>query len=110
LVAAIDPHDSVGLLDQYSLDTVSLLKSSALTATSKKCAGDRKKTGFIMYLSAPPTICMMPIAGLPLRGGATQFAKKPLVVNPWNLDPLQEMEAETAADQTSSYNCVSTLK
>lgn len=65
LVAAVDPKDSVGVLDQYSYDVKFLLRSSALIVIWKNCAVALRKIGSIMSPFVHPIIFMMPIAALP---------------------------------------------
>ena len=65
LLAAVDPKDSVGVLDQYSFDIRFFTEIERLTVTSKNCAADRKQNASIMFRSVRPTICMMHTAALP---------------------------------------------
>ena len=37
---------------------------------------------------------------LALRAGAHAICEKPLVINPWNLDALQDLEQETGGGST----------
>ena len=46
---------------------------------------------------------------LALRVGADAICEKPLVLNPWNLDQLQEIEKETGKKVYTVLNCVFTL-
>ena len=42
---------------------------------------------------------------LALRAGADAICEKPLVINPWNLDALQELEAETGRRSAPCCSC-----
>ena len=42
----------------------------------------------------------MPTCRMALRVAADAICEKPVVINPWNLDSLQELEAETVATYT----------
>lgn len=95
LVAACDPHDSVGVLDQY-FPAVSFFTEferfdrhlEKLRRTSPGQALD--------YLSiCSPNNLHDAHIRLALRLGADAICEKPLVLNPWNLDALQELEHET---------------
>ena len=78
LVAAVDPNDSVGLLDQFSFDVRFLPRSNALTGTLKSCAVVLRASGCSMSASAPPIISMMPTAGW-----RSACRPMPSVKNPW---------------------------
>jgi hypothetical protein len=71
LVAAVDPHDSVGLLDQYSFDTRFFTEtcaelaeaSSVSTGIWRSCAGGQRRTVCTTSAFARPTTCTTPTAG-----------------------------------------------
>ncbi len=93
LVAATDPHDSVGVLDQYFLEA-RFFPERALnrTATPKMRRGPDVGSR-VDHLRLAPYLhdahCR-----LALRLGAAALCEKPLVISPWNLDQLAEMEEE----------------
>jgi UDP-N-acetyl-2-amino-2-deoxyglucuronate dehydrogenase len=94
LVAALDPKDSVGLLDRYSFDTRFFTEFERFDRHMEKLRrGDDIERVHFLSICAPNYLhdahCR-----LALRVGADAICEKPLVINPWNLDALQELEAE----------------
>lgn len=95
VVAAVDPKDSVGLLDQYSFDTRFFKEVERFDRHLEKLKRGPEE-GRLHYLSVcSPNFLHDAHCRLGLRVGADVICEKPLVVNPWNLAPLQELEAET---------------
>lgn len=95
LLAALDPHDSVGLLDSYfsnaSFFTEFERFERHLERLKRKNGNDN-----IDYLSiCSPNHLHDAHIRLALRVGADAICEKPLVLNPWNLDALQQLEEET---------------
>src|SRR6267143_1757923 len=95
LVAAIDPHDSVGILDKYSFDVRFFSEIERFDRHLEKLrrgpAADR-----VQYVSiCSPNYLHDAHIRLALRVGAHVICEKPLVINPWNLDALEELEQET---------------
>jgi len=95
LVAAVDPHDSVGLLDQYSFDTRFFTEIERFDRHLEKLRRGpvEKRVDYVSICS--PNYLHDAHCRLALRVGADVICEKPLVINPWNLDPLEELEAET---------------
>lgn len=95
LVAAVDPKDSVGLLDQFGFETRFFTEFERFDRYLEKL---RRKTPEqrVTYLSiCSPNYLHDAHCRAALRLGADAICEKPLVINPWNLDPLEELEAET---------------
>lgn len=95
LVAAVDPHDSVGVLDSY-FDNVAYFREFErfdrhLEKLRRK--GDEERVQYLSICS--PNYLHDAHIRLALRVGADAICEKPLVLNPWNLDALAEMEKET---------------
>ncbi len=95
LVAAMDPHDSVGRLDQYFPDAAFFTEFERFDRHLEKLRKTKKEDS-IDYLSicAPNHLHDAHIR-LALRLGADAICEKPLVLNPWNLDALADLEKET---------------
>lgn len=95
LVAAVDPHDSVGILDHYSFDTRFFTEIERFDRHLEKLrrgAHDER----VHYVSVcSPNYLHDAHCRLALRIGADVICEKPLVINPWNLDQLEELERET---------------
>jgi UDP-N-acetyl-2-amino-2-deoxyglucuronate dehydrogenase len=95
LVAAVDPHDAVGVLDKYFFDVRFFTEIERFDRHLEKLrrgiAGER-----VDYVSiCSPNYLHDAHIRLALRVGAHAICEKPLVINPWNLDALQELEQET---------------
>ena len=95
LVAAVDPKDSVGVLDQYSYDVKFFTEIERFDRHLEKLHRGPEE-GRIHYVSiCSPNYLHDAHCRLALRAGADAICEKPLVINPWNLDALEEIEAET---------------
>lgn len=95
LVAAVDPHDAVGILDRYGFEVRFFTEFERFDRHLEKLrrgpAADR-----VHYLSiCSPNYLHDAHIRLALRVGADAICEKPLVINPWNLDALEELERET---------------
>jgi UDP-N-acetyl-2-amino-2-deoxyglucuronate dehydrogenase len=95
LVAAVDPHDAVGVLDRFFFDVRFFTEFERFDRHLEKLrrgpAAER-----VHYLSVcSPNYLHDAHIRLALRVGAHAICEKPLVINPWNLDTLQELERET---------------
>lgn len=95
LVAATDPHDAVGILDRFAFDVRFFTEFERFDRHLEKLRRG-PQTGRVHYLSiCSPNYLHDAHIRLALRVGAHAICEKPLVINPWNLDALQELEAET---------------
>ena len=93
LVAACDPNDSVGVLDSYFYEANFFREFERFDRHLEKL---RRKGEPIDYLSiCSPNYLHDAHIRLALRLGADAICEKPLVMNPWNIDALQELEEET---------------
>lgn len=94
LVAACDPHDSVGVIDRFfpeaSFFTEVERFDRFLEKRRRMSEADR-----VHYLSiCSPNYLHDAHVRLALRVGAHAICEKPLVISPWNLDQLAALEAE----------------
>lgn len=95
LVAALDPHDSVGVLDRYTFDVRYFTEYERFDRFLEKLRRGPEEQR-LHYLSVcAPNHLHDAHCRLGLRVGADVICEKPLVVNPWNLEALEELEAET---------------
>ena len=95
LVAALDPHDSVGILDRFFAD-VDFFTEFERFDRHLEMLRRRESEKQIHYLSiCSPNHLHDAHIRLALRLGADAICEKPLVLNPWNLDTLAEIEQET---------------
>jgi len=101
LVAAVDPHDGVGVLDQFGFDVRFFTEIERFDRHLEKLrrgpASDRVD---VVSICSPNYLHDAHIR-LALRVGADALCEKPIVINPWNLDALQELEAETGRHVTT---------
>lgn len=95
LAAAVDPKDSVGILDQYSFDVKFFTEIERFDRHLEKLRriSEEERIEYITICS--PNYLHDAHCRLAMRTGANVICEKPLVINPWNLDSLQEIEDET---------------
>lgn len=95
LVAAVDPSDSVGILDSYFPDVSFFTEIERFDRHLEKLKRNGE-TERVHYLSiCSPNHLHDAHIRLALRIGAHAICEKPLVLKPWNLDALQRLEEET---------------
>src|SRR5262252_7745215 len=95
LVAAIDPNDSVGVLDRYSFDVRFFTEIERFDRHLEKLRrGPESERVHYVSICSPNYLHDAHIR-LALRAGADVICEKPLVINPWNLDALESLQAET---------------
>ena len=95
LVAAVDPHDSVGIMDQYFPEAAFFTEFERFDRHLEKLRrGPEAERVQAVAVCAPNHLHDAHIR-LALRTGADAICEKPLVLNPWNLDQLAELEAES---------------
>ncbi|MCB0487344.1 MAG: Gfo/Idh/MocA family oxidoreductase [Cyclobacteriaceae bacterium] len=93
LVAALDKHDSVGILDSYFPDCDFFTEFERFDRHLDKL---KRKGVTIDYVSiCSPNYLHDSHIRFALRHGADAICEKPLVLNPWNIDALAEIEKET---------------
>src|SRR4029079_17790263 len=95
LVAALDPHDSVGILDRYFPAADYFRESERFDRHLDRLrrTHDRRTVDYVAVGS--PNYLHDAHVRLALRVGADAICEKPLVLNPWNLDALEELERES---------------
>jgi len=97
LAAALDPNDSVGVIDSYFPEAAFFTEFERFDRHAEKLR--RKGEGqAIDYVSiCSPNYLHDAHMRFALRIGADAICEKPLVLNPWNLDALAELQAENGA-------------
>ena len=93
LLAAIDKHDSVGVLDSYFPDADFFIEFERFDRHLEKLKRQGIHTDYVTVCS--PNYLHDSHIRFGLRIGANVICEKPLVLNPWNVDALMEMEKET---------------
>ncbi|HVP36737.1 MAG TPA: Gfo/Idh/MocA family oxidoreductase [Terriglobales bacterium] len=95
LVAAVDPHDSVGILDGYFADVSFFTEFERFDRHIERLRrqGEEKRVHYVSICS--PNYLHDAHCRFALRVGADAICEKPVVLNPWNVDALQELESES---------------
>src|SRR5262245_4917507 len=95
LVGAVDPHDCVGRLDSYFPDCrffTEIERFDRFLEKRRRGPGEDR----VHYVSiCSPNYLHDAHVRLALRVKAHAICEKPLVISPWNLDALEELEAES---------------
>ncbi|MEE4259522.1 MAG: Gfo/Idh/MocA family oxidoreductase [Bacteroidales bacterium] len=94
LIAALDPFDSVGIIDSYFPDADFFIEPERFDRHLDKLrkSGERK----VDYVSiCSPNYLHDAHIRLALRNDAHAICEKPLLLNPWNLKGLEDIEKET---------------
>lgn len=93
LVAALDKHDNVGILDSYFPEADFFTEFERFDRHLDKLKRQGKHVDYVSICS--PNYLHDSHIRFALRHGADAICEKPLVLNPWNVDALAEIEAET---------------
>ncbi len=95
LVAACDPKDSVGVLDQFGFDVRFFTEIERLDRHIEKLRRGPESDRIHWVSVCSPNYLHDAHCRLALRTDANVICEKPLVINPWNLDALESLEKET---------------
>ena len=95
LVAALDPNDSVGVIDSYFPDAHFFTEFERFDRHVDKLrrTGAEERMDYVSICS--PNYLHDSHIRFALRAGANAVCEKPLVLNPWNIDGLQAIEEDT---------------
>ncbi|MEO8861494.1 MAG: Gfo/Idh/MocA family oxidoreductase [Ginsengibacter sp.] len=93
LIAALDKNDSVGILDSYFPEADFFTEFERFDRHIEKQKRKGIKTDFVSVCS--PNYLHDSHIRFGLRIGANVICEKPVVLNPWNIDALEEIEKET---------------
>ncbi len=95
LVAATDPHDAAGVMDRFFPDARFFTEIERFDRfLEKRRRGPAEERIDVVSICSPNYLHDAHIR-MALRAGADAICEKPLVINPWNLDALEAIEAET---------------
>lgn len=94
LIAAVDPHDSVGILDGYFPNTSFFTEIERFDRHLEKLRRGKTEDGIDFLTICSPNHLHDAHIRLAFRMKADAICEKPLVLNPWNLDLLSELETE----------------
>lgn len=93
LVAALDRFDSVGVIDSYFPEANFFTEPERFDRHLDKLKRTDNKVDIVSICS--PNYLHDAHIRLSLRNGADAICEKPLVLNPWNIDALAEVEKNT---------------
>jgi UDP-N-acetyl-2-amino-2-deoxyglucuronate dehydrogenase len=96
LLAAYDPYDGIGILDSYFPETSFFTEFERFDRFVDRQKREGRKTDFVSICS--PNYLHDAHIRYGLRNGADVICEKPLVLNPWNIDPILELEKEYGAN------------
>jgi UDP-N-acetyl-2-amino-2-deoxyglucuronate dehydrogenase len=95
LVAALDPNDSVGIIDSHFPDAEFFTEFERFDRHIDKMRRSDKSENIDYVSICSPNYLHDSHMRFALRSGADAICEKPLVLNPWNIDGLQEIERDT---------------
>lgn len=95
LVAALDINDSVGIIDSHFPEAEFFTEFERFDRHIDKMRrkGDERRIDYVSICS--PNYLHDSHIRFALRSGADAICEKPLVLNPWNIDGLLEIERDT---------------
>jgi len=93
LAAALDPSDSVGIIDSYFPDSDFFVEFERFDRHVDKLRRKGDKVDYVAICS--PNYLHDAHIRFSLRSQAHAICEKPLVLNPWNIDGLAELEKES---------------
>lgn len=93
LVAALDPADSVGVMDSYFPEARFFVEFERFDRHIEKLRRRGERVDFVSICS--PNYLHDAHARFALRSDADAICEKPLVLNEWNIDGLAEIEEST---------------
>jgi UDP-N-acetyl-2-amino-2-deoxyglucuronate dehydrogenase len=92
LVAVLDPNDSVGIIDSYFPAADFFTEFERFDRHIDKKTRSGEKADYFAICS--PNYLHDAHIRFSLRNGAHAICEKPLVLNPWNIDGLEEIEKD----------------
>ena len=92
LLAALDPHDSVGILDEYFPNCEYFSDHARFERHIAKAQFQNTSNKIDFFSICSPNYLHDSHIRLALNSGANVICEKPLVINPWNLDLLEKLE------------------
>lgn len=95
LVAALDPNDSVGIIDSHFPQTDFFTEFERFDRHIDRLRRSNHQNSIDYVSICSPNYLHDSHIRFALRSGAEAICEKPLVLNPWNIDGLQEIEQDT---------------
>ena len=97
MVACLDKHDSVGIVDTYFPETDFFTEFERFDRHIEKLRRENGQSIDYVVVCSPNYLHDAHIR-FALRIGADAICEKPLVLNPWNIDALEEIVKETCGN------------
>ncbi len=94
LLAALDLHDSVGIIDSYFPDADFFVEFERFDRHIDKLRREGRQVDYVSICS--PNYLHDSHIRFALRSGSHAICEKPVVLNPWNIDALIDYEKETS--------------
>lgn len=95
LVAALDPSDSVGIIDSYFPDSDFFTEFERFDRHLDKLRRENNHRQIDYVSVCSPNYLHDSHVRFALRSGADAICEKPLVLNPWNIDGLVDIQKDT---------------
>jgi UDP-N-acetyl-2-amino-2-deoxyglucuronate dehydrogenase len=95
MVAALDINDSVGIIDSHFPDADFFTEFERFDRHIDKLRRSKSNNAVDFMAICSPNYLHDSHMRFALRSGADAICEKPLVLNPWNIDGLQEIEKDT---------------
>lgn len=95
LVAAMDPNDSVGIIDSYFPNADFFVEFERFERHIEKLKRIKSERAIDFVSICSPNHLHDAHIRFALRSGANAICEKPIVLNPWNIDALKEVENDT---------------
>lgn len=93
LLATLDKHDCVGIIDSYFPEADFFIEYERFDRHIDKLKRQCVKMDYVSICT--PNYLHDSHIRFALRQGADAICEKPIVLNPWNVDALEEIEKET---------------
>lgn len=93
LVAAFDPYDGVGIIDSYFPEAKFFTEFERFDRHLEKLKRNNEKIDYVSICS--PNYLHDAHIRFGLRTGCDVICEKPIVLNPWNIDAIEEIERES---------------
>lgn len=95
LIAALDPNDSVGIIDSYAPDAYFFTEFERFDRHVDRLQRENSDARVDFVSVCSPNYLHDAHIRFALRSGADVICEKPLVLNPWNIDGLETIEQVT---------------
>ena len=103
LLAALDPSDSVGIIDSYFPNAHFFTEFERFDRHIEKLKHENSLNLDYVSICSPNYLHDAHIR-FALRSGINAICEKPLVLNPWNIDKLEKAEENTGKKILTFYN------